>query len=52
MKKRICEAILLINILLLIGLTGGCEQGNISITHYIISVAVIIGVSIIPALKK
>lgn len=51
-KRKICAAIVILNFFFLLGLTGACEVGNITVKEYIIKSLVILVCSIIPALKS
>ena len=51
-KRKICTAIVIVNFFFLLGLTGSCEFGNITVKEYIVKSVIILVCSIIPALKS
>ena len=50
-KRRICKLILSFNLFIILGLTGSCELGRITMNQYIIDMLVVFLASVIPAAK-
>lgn len=50
-KRRICKLILFINLFSMLGLTGSCELGKITMNQYVIDMLIVFLSSIIPAAK-
>lgn len=51
-KRHICCGIVAINFLLLLGFTGTCENGNMTLSSYTIKVLILAACTVIPALKS
>lgn len=51
-KRNICHAILAINALVILGLTGACELGDIGVFEYAVKITIVFFCSIIPMLKS
>jgi hypothetical protein len=50
-KKRICECIIILNMLLTLGYAGSCEKGFINGKEFILKIIIILLCTIIPLLK-
>ena len=50
-KRRICKLILFINLFSMLGLTGSCELGKITMNQYVVDMLIVFLSSIIPAAK-
>lgn len=50
-KRCICKLILSVNLFIILGLTGSCELGKITMNQYVIDMLIVFLFSIIPAAK-